>query len=816
MPRAKKYPQRGGKAGHGARGGSGRGRGSGYSTSALVPFVGAGNHNKSRDGGQHTLSLQDEARNTAGRTQWGDSNVKLRNMKIKFVSAGAYDPPNLREALESMTLKSSPAQEAIDRFEATVDNDLGGLAEDRIEVTIEEDEDEETEEAEIQVLVDEEDEKDEEDSASFQGFVIDTTGGERVHTKLTIPKLRSPSPTPSNSSEEIIVFGGRNKYAPTPAPKKTAPTTVIDPIDVKIQRVEEEIHHQEQLLEETIHEKDHPEPYIEKSVRRVQETQYHEECPSDRLPQSEDMSDIQPGKRRRRTRKKKKTSSNQDDVLMADYIANMDSPEEFLGPFNQRELGGSDEAWQETGDSSEEPILEEQMSGGRQQSMDGWERSDMVDFDDLSTDDGLVGEIAAIYSKRERPIGVQYLVVYKNHSVDEAKWVTPATIAFCCAQKLIDEFEVEEKLLEQFNTLENTDSDDDQLGYDIDHEIKYDVDDSFDDDQKVADERMEERMADEQIARLLSKQEELGMGSDKLMLFDDAADDEDDRFVGFKKVTRPTRCKGKGKAKSQTIHRAKGDFSTVSASADAYDGFDVMDFERPSLQKKPKGRKGKMIFGLSDSELEEPRRMAWDNDRRRKKEKKEEREELRSQGLLGSKNGKIEMKVKYKEGMSFNHIKAEFKNFLMGNDETLAFPPMDKADRKVVHEIANVFNLKSKSVGGAKRFPVLYKTSKTGAYNASMYEQVEAQSVRRFLPNRATGGGGGKKAGGGQFNSAAVAYRDGDIVGGSAPEIGAENRGRAMLEKMGWSSGTALGALNNKGIMTPVTHVVKNSKAGLG
>jgi len=46
--------------------------------------------------------------------------------------------------------------------------------------------------------------------------------------------------------------------------------------------------------------------------------------------------------------------------------------------------------------------------------------------------------------------------------------------------------------------------------------------------------------------------------------------------------------------------------------------------------------------------------------------------------------------------------------------------------------------------------------------------------------------------------------------------LGQENKGRNMLEKMGWSTGTALGPLNNKGIMHPVTHVVKNSKAGLG
>src|SRR4051794_29033623 len=35
--------------------------------------------------------------------------------------------------------------------------------------------------------------------------------------------------------------------------------------------------------------------------------------------------------------------------------------------------------------------------------------------------------------------------------------------------------------------------------------------------------------------------------------------------------------------------------------------------------------------------------------------------------------------------------------------------------------------------------------------------------------------------------------KEGTIVGHSAKEIGAENKGRAMLEKMGWSAGMGLG-----------------------
>lgn len=73
------------------------------------------------------------------------------------------------------------------------------------------------------------------------------------------------------------------------------------------------------------------------------------------------------------------------------------------------------------------------------------------------------------------------------------------------------------------------------------------------------------------------------------------------------------------------------------------------------------------------------------------------------------------------------------------------------------------------------------------------------------LPTKRSGGVGGAQFG----------YREGEVVGAAAPELGAENRGRVLLEKMGWSTGTGLGAINNKGILVPVEHVVKMSKRGL-
>jgi hypothetical protein len=145
---------------------------------------------------------------------------------------------------------------------------------------------------------------------------------------------------------------------------------------------------------------------------------------------------------------------------------------------------------------------------------------------------------------------------------------------------------------------------------------------------------------------------------------------------------------------------------------------------------------------------------------------------------------------------------------------------MTKDDRKVVHEIANAFKLKSKSVGdGVNRAPVLTRTKGTLEYVDSAFAKLDRKFKRRMDvgwgktgPGNAKGGRKGGRSG----DVGATSYRDGDVVGASAPELGVENKGHALLLKMGWSQGTALGALNNKGIMLPISHVVKTTKSGLG
>ena len=118
----------------------------------------------------------------------------------------------------------------------------------------------------------------------------------------------------------------------------------------------------------------------------------------------------------------------------------------------------------------------------------------------------------------------------------------------------------------------------------------------------------------------------------------------------------------------------KTKFPSASAFADAlesdpYHGFDIMDFNRPSLRKKAKGRKGPPDLMLSDSELEMELERAWRNDREKKKSKKQKREELRSRGLLGRSIGKPDFKSKYAHGMGVDDLNSEIRAFLLSSKD---------------------------------------------------------------------------------------------------------------------------------------------------
>lgn len=470
-------------------------------------------------------------------------------------------------------------------------------------------------------------------------YFIDIVGDKQGSTGLLPPqtRLRPSSPTPSNSSDEVILFQGRNNgHDGTPRPSK-ALRVVTDPVDAKIYGANHGDSRREALPEATTSK------WVSSNAPKEPTV-----LPSGQFDAI--MSEPK-GKRGPHSRQGKR---EEEDAIAADYIANMEGGEDSRAwvytAWPERPLDvGQDE--------TESPIEADQSLESPLQG--GWDLAAICDFDDLSTSDGVMGEVQAVLSKRERAGGVQYLVVWDGQAVDEARWVPAVTLSSAEALLRIDAFEAEEKLVAEYQAADEDDSDDSE-GMESD-------DAADDEDDQDLWQRKADHMTDEQIARLLSKQEELGMGSNELLLLDD--DEEDDEVpLGTNHFSSSMLAFHKTQTTARGAKRPRGEFPDATAMANAYDGFDVMDFDRPSLRRKPKGRKGKLQFDLSDSELEASLQAAHENDRTKKKERKQEREALRAAGLLGSKNGKPDLKDKYREGMTMMAVKDEMKSFLIGND----------------------------------------------------------------------------------------------------------------------------------------------------
>lgn len=186
---------------------------------------------------------------------------------------------------------------------------------------------------------------------------------------------------------------------------------------------------------------------------------------------------------------------------------------------------------------------------------------------------------------------------------------------------------------------------------------------------------------DERIARMLALQEEIGFGSDGLLLIDNESSSkiinlQGDESSSRKKETFPLR-----KSVRQSVH----EFPSASLMADVfendpYGGFDIMDFERPSLQITRKNtRKNRQAPGLSisDDELKAKLDASWASDRSKKNLAKQKRQDLRAQGLLVRKNKfNPNVRVKYGSEISTSQVIEEIRLFLISSDEKYCYAPL--------------------------------------------------------------------------------------------------------------------------------------------
>lgn len=245
------------------------------------------------------------------------------------------------------------------------------------------------------------------------------------------------------------------------------------------------------------------------------------------------------------------------------------------------------------------------------------------------------------------------------------------------------------------------------------------------------------------------------------------------------------------------------------------------EFESHALQTIGKGKKKRFLIN-EDIQLDgETIQTLQDKLQKRtlqKAKKRRTKEDFISEENMTSKD----LLKKYPYGLHVQNIKDELELFLKDASDSLSFPPLDPHGNKTVSKFANHYNMKAKKSGrGNKQHIIIQKTKKTrwGTPNYNLISQLlkqrpifmrvdvartsEVQIGGRVIRERVTA-----KA---SFN-----VREGELVGEDAPEIGKENIGRRLLEKLGWSSGEGLGAHGNKGISEPVLAVVKKNKKGLG
>ena len=674
---------------------------------------------------------------------------------------------------------------------------------------------------------------------NFQAAPASTANGHNPSRSMPAVQM---SASPSSDSEEEIVFAGRSGKSQHPSRR---PTPAIPVANVASQ-VSTDGNHVN---------KDKPSslPSVLATSKEIHVTEAAREiqAQNDATLQDKDPFDIPKKESKELPFHPSLFSSKKqlEDQLMQDYLDNMaldDSDEiddtEAEAPNSSRKKFKKTETFRMfKGDGLENAKVQTKSNGVRRPVKDAlaeaidWNSDDLADFDDLNTTDEEVEDIGQVIRYRERRGTAQYLVVAEGAEASDAKWMLHTKLVSESAMREIQIYEeIRQMNIEEGSYDEDEDSDDDDEDEDDEDELQDLIDNiESEDDENARIMQYTSRMSDEQIARALAKQEELGLGSDELMLFDGEAAEEEpaiddvfgagDDFIPFS-MSKHTSNRGRSKRNK----KQRDSFPSAEAFADAidqdpYGAFDIMDFDRPSLKPKKKGRKSDFPWDLSDldEELKDQLVNTWTKDREKKAERKRQKEEARLTATLDAQdNGDPAI------------IKARIRQFLVQDVDVLKLSPMESNVRAAVHRLAKSLKLNSRSEGkdgiGIGRYPVLTKTPKTPYYSAETIWQIDAlMNIRKFFPKnlygshkkgpkvsgvarprRGGGGGGGVMAG--------VSYRDGEEVGASAPEIGSDNKGRALLEKMGWKAGMGIGAEGNKGSLDHVRHIVKTTKAGLG
>lgn len=448
----------------------------------------------------------------------------------------------------------------------------------------------------------------------------DTVSAQKpIRTGFPLPIIRSQSPSLSDSSDEVIVFAGRGQTAGAHLLNRG----FLQEGERGLQRTHSTTNQGVPLRENTT------------SLTSLAAFRDTSSTGAFNTPRRK------PGRRQGLMEKTQLEAQASEEEAIADYIANIDLTDSIptKNETDAREFTDKEAITLHFGQAEFPKDVKT-----------------LEDFDGLG-----VLNVTEIISKRHNSSGTQYLVVEKDSS---AAWISVNYLTSAGAEHHIRAYESRELGNEDGST-----SSDNSGGDEIQGQIDADLQDDLDDvlDEKDLWDRRVQGMTDERIARLLSKQEELGLGSSELVLQDgideDGMEEDNNAFVVPGKGTS-----GRARRNAKRSNQFGNNVSypnTIPEEFDAnhYGTFDIMDLNRPSLRRLPKGRSRIATLGLDDdNELESQMQVLWENDRSKKKIRKQEREELRAEGLLGQKS-----KVNATSEMSSDEIKMAIREFMLSS-----------------------------------------------------------------------------------------------------------------------------------------------------
>ncbi|GAA5945889.1 hypothetical protein JCM10213_008224 [Rhodosporidiobolus nylandii] len=383
-------------------------------------------------------------------------------------------------------------------------------------------------------------------------------------------------------------------------------------------------------------------------------------------------------------------------------------------------------------------------------------------------------------------------------------------------------------------------------------------------------ERRRERKGKGKAREFVEESEDSSDGDEALFQGQDSWAERDEDFIERMQRTvalnadlLQTAQGGKAARRANRKERNKLFRAIEQGDFDAYDDLDdeveamLMEEEEgngwgAAGPSKKQRKKDKTFNGAFSAQLA----AQWDTDRSKKAAKKAERAALRAADFEAARRdeyrpsprggkGKKARIAAAAEGEQVNDaatVNARIMQFVKYDisNQSMSLPPMGKKARIAVHLLAEVYGLKSKSLGSGKnRFPVLERTQRTTLHvsqarvraivgTADGENELEDGYERWGGLGRggrpkggkmlglwkalegASGKKGGRSGGGGMGRN-----HEGAVVGQGADKLGEDNVGFALLKKMGWTEGATIGQSSNA-ILEPIAARVKTNKGGLG